>query len=146
MNPINQREQKGRSTSRWFKEVYYSVFVLLFRLSRWKGPMRILTASMGVSVLIGMLGVTIWSVVKIATHQHARMSWWVAVVVLGPLFAANHYFLVARGGGTEFEKQFRTFARNKQVGLYFAAILIVIGSVAGLFASIIEYHHFLGGS
>jgi hypothetical protein len=144
MIQTQQQDHGGRSMFAWAGEVYLSIFVLFFRLSRWKGRMKSGTASMAVSVFLGMLIATIWAEAQIAFHQHINLNRWLAAGALASVFALNDYVLVAREVGTEFAQRFQRFATGKQIRLYVVAILIVIGSTAALFASISDYRHTFG--
>jgi Ni/Fe-hydrogenase subunit HybB-like protein len=130
----------------WAFDVYLSIFVIFFRLSRWKGRMKSASATIGVSVMLGMLFVAVWAGAQIALHQHVILNQWLAFGILTVTFALNHYVLITREAGPEFELRFRKFTKKKQMGLQVAAVLIVVAIVTALFASMSAYNHAIGSA
>lgn len=126
----------------WAKDVYLSIFLIFFRLSRWKGEMRSSSASIAVSVILGMLISIVWGEAQIALHERINLNRWLVISGLALAFGLNAHVL--RKAGAKFEQRFRTFAASKQLGLQVAAVLIVVSIVSALFASISSYHRAFG--
>lgn len=134
------RVHANRSIMRPLKALYLSLFVLFFRISRWKGRIKSSTASMCVATVDGIVAVTLWAWIQTATHQYVELNRWIFGGAFAALFVVNHFFLVVRGYGVEFEKEFRSFSKGKRIALYLAAVSVVM--VAGItFFIIIEDYH-----
>ena len=141
MTQIHKPKQIDRSIVGFFKDVYISILVLFYQISRWKGEMKSRAASMGVSGVLGILIVTMLAMVQMMARHHVIFNRWATLGGLAVLFLANDYVLIVRGAGADFEKRFQAFAKSKQVVLYIVAVFIVVGSVAAFFLWLSEYRH-----
>src|ERR1041385_3294162 len=112
----------GRPLMLPLRELYLSIFVLFFRISRWRGDMKARAAAGLLSIIEGSLvaSLVMWS--EVGMGQHVPMKRWVGGIGFVILYLLNDHFLVDRGRGTAFEQQFRSFRATKQTILYVAAI------------------------
>jgi hypothetical protein len=119
-------------------EIYLSIFVLFFRITRWEGRLKAAAASLFVSLVAFLAILTLWTFLQLVNHQYVVASRWVfggcgvAVVIV------NACFLEIRG--VTFERQFRHFSRKKQLALYLVAIALVAGTFAAFFFAVSFYH------
>jgi len=122
------------------KELYLSIFVLFYGMSGWEGRLKADTASIGVSVVVGLLAVAFWALIQTATHQYVAFnSRWIFGGAGVAIFVLNNYFLVVRGRGVAFEKQFRSFSKSKRIILYLAAIGFVVAIGIAFYLSVAHY-------
>ena len=118
---------------RLFKEIYLTAFTVFFRISAW-GP----KTSVGVSIasiamiesciLIGAVACA--DVLTRTDYLRLFPKWTVTVLVLF-LFVLNHYCLVTRRSGIEFEHEFTHFKRSKKIQLVAVCATFVLA--AGVF-------------
>ena len=127
------------------KELYLSIFLLFFRISRWEGRMKASSASLGVSVVLIVLALTLWALIQMVIEQNIELNRWMVVPFLILLIAVpSDYYLVIRSHGIAFEKQFRNFSRSKQIGLYLAAITAIVVTGIAFYFTIANYHQTFG--
>jgi cytochrome c biogenesis factor len=124
---------------RVLKELYLSIFVMFYRMSRWRGSMKARTAASGLTIVEGFFatGIGLW--VAAPKHQFIRTSGWIVAFALVLLYLLNDYLLVDQGRGIAFEQEFRGFPLVKRTLLYVVAVGIALSSVAVIFVSIISY-------
>lgn len=126
---------------RQLKEVYLSIFVLFYRISRWKGRMKASSASFSVSVVEIFLALTMWLWIQLVADRYIELNRWVAAIAVSILIVgSSDYFLYKRGHGIAFERQFLHFSRSKQIALYAAAISIVVVTGVAFFLTVSAYH------
>jgi hypothetical protein len=130
----------GHSIMRSLKELYLSIFVLFFRISRWRGSMKARTAAAGLTIVEGLLAVSLSTWVAAATHQLVEVNRWIIGGAFVVLYLLNDQFLVDQGRGVAFEKQFSSFPAAKRTVLYLAAIGIVLATGIALYLSVVDYH------
>lgn len=122
------------------KEIYLSIFVLFYRISRWDGRMKAGAASLFVSGVTLLLVLALWAGLQIASHQHISLNRWVVGGGSAAIAMLNDYFLVVQGCGATFDKQFRHFGKRKQVTLSVIAIGSVVMTVIAFFLLVANYH------
>jgi hypothetical protein len=127
----------NRSIMRMLSEVYLSIFVLFFRISRWGGRMKSYTASILASMVPLFIAFTFWMSIELAAGHELDLNGWVLVIPVAAIFAIYGPSWERRG--IEFEKQFRGFSRNKQITLYLAAAGIVVVTLITFFMVGTEY-------
>lgn len=130
----------GHSLMRPLKEIYLSLFVLFFRISRWKGRMKVSTASIGVSAVAAFLAFSVYMWISVMSQHQIVTNRWIVGGVGAAIFVVNDYFLSIRGHGIAFEKQFRHFGKSKRIVLYLAAIGIVAATGIAFYLSVADYH------
>jgi hypothetical protein len=140
MSHAPSKTSVGRSVMRPLKEIYLSVFVLFFRISRWRGSMKARTAALGLTVVEGFLAMSFGTWIASAVHQNIEVNRWIIGIAFVVLYSLNDYFLVDQGRGVAFEKQFRNFPSAKRTVLYLAAISIVLATGIVLYLSVVDYH------
>jgi hypothetical protein len=123
-----------------FKELYFSVFVLFFRMSGWDGRLKAGTASMCVSTVEGLLALAVWDWVQTKTHHYIALSGWIVAGIFAALFVMNGFIFVTSGYGLEFEQRFHNLSRQRQTALYATSVIIVVTVVISFFVSVSEYH------
>jgi hypothetical protein len=128
------RVDANRSIIRTMSELYLSIFVLWFRITRWKGRMKYITASFGADMVAVFIGLTVWLWFQVMLGYEIDLNAWgghqidlnkLAVVAgsLVILYASDFYL---RRHGPEFERHFGSFSRHKRIGLYLAAVSIIV--------------------
>ncbi len=140
MTHVTSKADVGHPIMRSLKELYLSIFVLFYRLSGWDGRMKASTASICVSVVEGVLALTIWSWMQIAIHQYIELNHWLVMIFFFLIAGPGDYFLVVRGHGIAFEKQFYSFSKRKRIALYVSAIGIVVMTGIAFYLSVADYH------
>lgn len=120
-------------------ELYFSMFVLFYRISIWRGRVRAGTASIGVSTVLGLFVVGLLSWAQIYFHRKLTVDRWVFGVGFAMLFILNHYLLVVRGFGISFEKSFGSFTQRKQVLLLVSAASFSVVFCAAFFILVSMY-------
>src|SRR6201985_1987045 len=144
MSPTPSQADAGNSVMRLLKEAYLSLFVLFFQISRWKGRMKACSASICVSVIEGLLVLTLWGWIQTATHHYVELSSWSVVAAAIAIGGPTDYFLVVRNHGVAFEKQFRSFGKSKRIAMYLAAIGVIIVTGIAFYLSVAAYHQAFG--
>lgn len=142
---MRQRKIGADSSSlRLAKEVYLSIFVLFYRLSRWTADMKAYSAVACLSIVELLLAASFGMLVQIISgYRHGWNRWVVGAFCLG-LFLVNSHFLVNRGNGIAFEREFSRYPRGKRMALLLAAGGIAVASGVALFLSGERYHKMLG--
>jgi hypothetical protein len=140
MTDRKSRQGPGGTITRLGKELYLSVFVLLFRISRWKGEFRAYSAALGVAVVEGILVLTFWAWIQTATKHYIEVNKWALIIAIFVIVSPTNYFLVLRGHGLAFERRFDDFSERKQAALYIAAVCIVVGVGIAFYLSVDSYH------
>jgi len=125
---------------RLLKELYLSIFVLFFYISRWKGRMRASSAAAGVSMAELLVAFTAWSWFEVAVHHRINLNRWIVGICSFLIFAHADYVLVVGGRGETYEKQFRHFGKGKQIALTVSAIGIMLVIGITYFLSVHVYH------
>jgi peptidoglycan/LPS O-acetylase OafA/YrhL len=125
-----------RSIMRTLSEMYLSIFVLFFRITRWKGRMKFITASIGTSAVMLCIAVTFFDIDSNCDWFHMEMNYWVFLAVgLAAYFISNFYL---ERHGLEFEKHLHSFSRDKRIALYLAAAAIIM--VTGIAPTMVGNH------
>jgi hypothetical protein len=106
--------------------------------------MKTNSAVFGVSLIESMLAFSIMLWIHVLTSHRLEVNRWLVVFAVFPIYYANQYFLVARGSGVAFEKEFSLFPKSKRIILRSAAIGIFIATLTILFSSIAEYRGTFG--
>jgi hypothetical protein len=144
MSNVSIDQGIGRSLLRWLKELYLSVFVVLFRFSGWKGRIKAGLGSVAVSVVMAFLLLSFWAWLQVEIHQLIKLNRWILLALILPLALLNDNYLIVRGHGLEFEKRFHSFRRTKRIILYSLATSIILLTVVAFFVSIETYHRMFG--
>jgi hypothetical protein len=122
------------------KELYLSVFLLFFRITLWKGRMKASMAAICVSVVEGLLALTLWTWVQTITHLDFEPSRWIILFFFLLIAGPGDYFLVVRGHGEAFDKQFQHFGKSKRIALYVAATCVVALTGIAFYLSATAFH------
>jgi hypothetical protein len=132
------------SLMRGIADIYLSIFVLFFRVSRWRTSSKASSAVVGVAVVdyVLALSLVIWA--AIMTGHPLKLSPWVVGIIFLIFCSANYRFLVIRSHGVAFEKQFCGFQKSKQTTLLSVAAGILLATVAIFSFSIQAYHRTFG--
>jgi hypothetical protein len=120
-------------------ELYFSIFVVFFRLSRWSGTMKVRTASTGVTVVEAALVVGALAAVSRLFRSHLVFNPWVLALGLLALASLTDYILVYNGRGVAFDERFRTFSGGRRIVLFVAAIAVMLASGAFFYLSMSYY-------
>jgi len=135
-------QKEGFFVSRLAKEIYLSVFVVFFRaVALFNTPYG--CAQTGVAAIAyaqWILGLCLFDWMQIMTSRLFDLPTWAAVVILLALYVVNHFFLINRRNGVDFEQQFNSFSMHKRITLRLAALGLF--SVIQLFfvVSVSAYH------
>lgn len=136
------RSKADHTTMRLLREIYFSMFVLFYRVSQWKGRMKVRTASICVAIVEAVWAVTIWVLVQTASGRYIELNPWVLVVCMLVITWPSDYFLVSRGYGLAFVKEFDAFGKRKQISLYLAAICIILATGIVFYFATIHCHQY----
>jgi len=140
MTHVTPKAGGGHSIMRSLKEMYLSIFVLFFRISRWRGSMKARTAAGGLTIVEGLLAISLSAWVAAATHQLVEVNRWIIGAAFVVLYLLNDHFLVDQGRGIAFVEQFRSFPAGKRTVLYLAAAGVVLMTGIALYLSVTGYH------
>src|ERR1041384_2836485 len=104
---------------RQLKDLYLSIWLLSYRITRWKGQMKAYSASMATITFEGLLAFDCAAWAEIWTRHRLIQRWeiWLAAVAL----ALTHRKLDKHG--MAFEKKFNLFDDTKRTILYATAAL-----------------------
>ena len=102
--------------------------------------MRASVAAICVSVVEGVLALTLWTWAQTITHQYVELNRWIIVICFFLIAGPGDFFLVTRVHGAAFDKQFRHFDRSKRIALYLAAICVVAATGIAFYLSVAAYH------
>src|SRR5215468_455583 len=112
------------------KETYLALFVLFFRVG-WKGPPILnwpARRAVGIITMIEAVcvgGLFLWMGIMTGQRVHPLLF----IILIIPFFAVhqlNRHFLIKKGLGTEFEKQFDDLPRSKRIRLISSAIVVIV--------------------
>jgi hypothetical protein len=132
------------SFARAFREVWLSIFVLFFRISRWKGSMKATSATAGPAMLEAVLAVSGLCWLEIVLHHRFYINKWLIGVLGAIIFWVNSHVLVGRGSGLKFEKEFSEFSSPKQAALFSGAALTTVAIGFFLYFTVTVYHRAFG--
>jgi len=124
------------NSSRALKEVYLSLFVLFFRIgaNQWPPSWNVnpekATAAMTMVQVILAGTLNFW--VDIIVGHRVEVSEILSVPLVIAVYLVNRYFLVTKGYGTRFERQFDSIPRHKRLALGFGSIGILV-AIVGIF-------------
>jgi hypothetical protein len=123
---------------RQLNEIYLSVYVLFFRIGAGQWPSHVNADAhkgvAGVAVVEIILLITLLDWIQ-SLSGHFGINRWVPGIAAVVIYAINYYFLVIRGNGVAFEKQFGSFRKSKRLTLRLAAIGISVVTLALYFAA-----------
>ena len=105
--------------------------------------MKARTAAGGLTMVEGLLAVSLGIWIAAATHQRIEVNRWIIGGAFVVLYLVNDYFLVDQGRGIAFVEQFRGFPAGKRTVLYLAAIGIVLMAGIAVYLSGTSYHEAL---
>ena len=126
------------------RELWLSIFVLFYRISRWKGSMKANSAVAAPAILETLLALSALSWIEIALHQRIDVGKWLIGVFAVVIYWANSHVLVERGSGLKFEREFSGFARVKQLALFFGAVLVTVTIGFFLYFTVTVYRQTFG--
>lgn len=129
----------GQSILRTLEELHLSLFLIMFRITRWKGRMKINVASMYVGAVEGMLIISMWFWFQILVDRIIYVSDIVLVSIVCVWFIFSDHYLVRLGRGVAFDKSFGKYDKSRQMILLTASAIISIASVASVIVSNMTY-------
>jgi hypothetical protein len=142
-NAQNDEGTLGLAPRVSLKEIYLSLFVLFFRINKGAWPEYVKADEhkgvAGITLLQGSLAIAASNFTQVLAGHQIVLDAGAAGLMVLPVYFLNSYFLVERGAGTAFEKEFSGFARKKQTTLYLVATAITLLIVAALVLSIAVY-------
>lgn len=101
--------------------------------------MRVRSAAFGLTLVEGCFGLALIFWLFVVVHSFIKISTWVGGIGFLILYLLNDYFLVDRGLGIAFEKEFVNFIKGKKIALYIIAFSIVLSSALALYFSVTSY-------
>ena len=130
---------------KYLKEIYFTLFVLFYRTPAW-GSLRSKNrrngrAVTGVTLIewFILLGVGSW----ISIYFRSRYLFGFSIVAILILFAmlafANYHFLVIRGHGADFDRDFAHLKKTKKVFLITCYLALIFTTIADFFYSVSVY-------
>jgi hypothetical protein len=121
------------------KEIYLTSFVLFFRafktawtpgINAWKG-----VAGVAVAQWLVLVGLDVWIGMISGKRLFGAVDPWAVRLAVVALFVANHFVLVARGKGIEYEREFDNLHRSKRVLLVTSCSVVILCAIIFFIAS-----------
>jgi hypothetical protein len=132
---------------RGVRELYLSLFVLFFRIGagQWPAFMNAdaFNGVTGLTVIESFFALSVSGWIESVAGRHLDLNRWEIVIAVLAIFCANYYFLIFKGVGVAFEKEFNHFPKSKRVALRLAAIGIVLAIGVFFFLSGIVFRRSL---
>jgi hypothetical protein len=124
----------------YLKEIYFTAFTFFARSAKnggWNWPVSV---SIGVACVcltesLFMLGMMSWFDVLVGSPILFSFPSWILGIVYIPLFVANKFILVKRGG-TKFEHEFDKLPKSKRFHLQTACLGTLLSIVVFLFSAV----------
>ena len=130
------------------RKLYLTIFVIFFRLGAGQWPSHI-----NADAHKGVVGIASTEAILVVCmifwlrgwtgHGLALNSWQLWGLVLLP-FLLNHYFLVAKGYGVSFEREFDFLKQREKSLLYSEALGILVATAAIAYFTILANRRLLG--
>jgi len=120
---------------RGLKELYLALFVLSYRLSRWRDERKVGSAIVGISLVQFIFAISLGSWIAIATGYRSDLLLWLYMAVFAAIFGANSLYFRGNNRGIAFEKRFDQFSAGKRLALGFVAIGMLAGTVVFFYFS-----------
>ena len=121
------------------KNIYYTMFLLCRHLTFYDGEMEAAMASMLVSFVTTALILGLCSWLEMITGLPLFGRWLIVPALLAAV--ANDYLFLGKDRGDKFGDEFSEYSELKQTLLYVAAVVTVIGILAGAWLSLVAYRH-----
>jgi uncharacterized membrane protein YidH (DUF202 family) len=132
---------------RFFKEVYLTGYVIIFRISRVKDIAYKAGAAIGFVTLIESLFlIGIDNCIEMFLNKKVILSKPAVWLALFALFLINVYFLFFRRYGTKFEREFDNIKKSRRIILVVSCVVVVVAVIVFCIFSSIAYRRFLGFS
>jgi hypothetical protein len=133
---------------RFFKEIYLTWFVLIYRMPapNWGNPER--TKSVRASAVVTLitcpvlLEIACWIDMLIGKSFLLNFSYPVVGAFFVVLNFANFYVLVSRGYGIRFEREFNNLEKSRRNFLVTSCVVLLPATVAFFIYTISAYRHY----
>ena|SRR5579859_3112793 len=134
-----------QSLIRFFKEVYLTGYVVIFKMGRVKDLAFRAGGAIGIVTLIEWLFlIGISDCIEMFFKTKFILSKPAVYLTLFALFLINEYILFLRGHGTKFEREFDSLSKSRKSLLVTSCVVMLVVIVAFSFGSMIAYRHFIG--
>lgn len=131
---------------RFLKELYLTVFALGFKSgsSSWSPRINAGKGVFGIAVIEGLIltSAVAWIEMSFETRFLLNTGKWTMGVVFVVLYYGNYYFLVTRGYGIRFEREFSRLEQTRKSVLIVGFILLLLITIALFYFSITDYQQF----
>lgn len=88
------------------------------------------------------MGIVAWIEIYLGTRFVLSAGKWVGVIVYIVLFVPNYYFLIVRGHGIRFEREFSTLEKPRKNLLLASCAVTALATIAFMILSVYFYHQF----
>lgn len=121
------------------KELYFTIFVVFFRLSRWSGAMKIRTAYFGVVFVeaAAFLSILFW--VAAIFREPMMLNIWFLIAVSLVLSSATDRALINGDKAAKFIGKFEKFSYQKRIFLFTLAVTLIVLTLLVFYFSALHY-------
>jgi hypothetical protein len=129
-----------------FKDLYLSIFVLFFRVfaDSWSPRTNAMKGVNGITLVEFVIAVSVSDLVQVQTGRHLALNRWVIGFAFVMVALVNRHFLVVRGSGVAFEREFNSFGKSKRIALRSVSVGLVLATAVIFFFSAAAYHRAIG--
>lgn len=131
----------------FFKEIYFTAFIIFFRAGSadWTPTIN---ASKGVAAVAliesaFLIGIASWIDIYFRIKSLFDNSKLTAILAFLILCAVNHFLLVVRGHGIKYEREFSHVTKNRKIFLVVSCVILMLASVVFFVISANAHRHFI---
>jgi hypothetical protein len=134
---------------RFFKEVYFTGFAIIFKMSRTKrigykaGNAICAITVIELLILIGILGVVEMLLNKPKLFYFSRP---VVITTILALYFANMYVLCIRRYGIKFAHEFDSLKQSRKTLLAISCAVLTMAAIVFFICSFVAHRHFIGAN
>lgn len=125
------------------REIYLSIFVVFYRVLGGLWPTEFNAdahkGSTGITFVECLLVFSLFDWMQISIGHRVEINPLIAGIAAATLYFTNNYFLVSRGSGIAFEKQFNHFGLRKRIALRLCGIAVVLAAILSIYVSTTAY-------
>jgi hypothetical protein len=130
---------------RFFKELYLTGFIIIFKVSRAKNIAYKAGGAIGfITVIEWLILLGISSYMEMFVGKMFLFSKPVILIAFLALFFLNQYILFIRGYGIKFEREFDKLEKSRKILLIVSCAILALSAIVFFVWSSIAYRHFIG--
>jgi hypothetical protein len=131
---------------RFLKELYLTEFIVFYRASQksWSHGYNAGKGAAGVSLFVGiiLMCITLWIEIFTGNQFLPILNRWETWIGFLAFVLVNYYFLVIRGHGIRFEREFNNLKKSKRMFLQVSCFVVSLISAGFFIYSAHAYQHF----